>query len=38
MLVEFNRTPKLVELGGFFKYIDIGRNFILVNSSRFSRF
>ena len=38
ILVEFSRIPRLVELGGFFGYIYVSRNFRLVGPSRFSRF
>ena len=37
--VEFSRILRLVELGGLFRYrVDVGRNFTLVDSSRFFRF
>ena len=39
MLVEFGGILGLVELGGLFRYrVDVGRNFRLVNPSRFFRF
>ena len=38
ILVEFNRIPRLVELGRFLRYVDISGNFRLVGLSRFSRF
>ena len=39
MLVEFGRILRLVELGRLFRYrVDVGRNFKLVDSSRFFRF
>ena len=38
ILVEFGRVPRLVELGGFLRYVYINRNFRLVGPSRFSRF
>ena len=37
ILVEFSKIPRLVESGGFLRYIDFGRNFRLVGPSRFSR-
>ena len=36
-LVEFSRIPRLVESGGFLRYVDFGRDFRLVGPSRFSR-
>ena len=36
--VEFNKISKLVKLGGFLRYININRNFRLVDPNRFSRF
>ena len=37
-LVEFSRIPRLVESGGFLRYVDIGRNLKLIDLSRLSRF
>ena len=37
-LVEFSRIPRLVELGRFFGYVYVSRNFRLVGPSGFSRF
>ena len=36
--VEFSRIPKLVGLGRFLRYINIGRNLRLIDPSRLSRF
>ena len=38
ILVEFDKIPKVVELGGFLRYIDIRGIFRLVGLSGFSRF
>jgi len=38
MLVEFNGIPRLVESGGFLKYMDISGNFRLVGLSGFLDF
>ena len=36
--VEFSRIPRLVESGGFLRYVDISRNLRLIDPSRLSRF
>ena len=38
ILVEFSKIPRLVESGGFLRYVYVSRNFRLVGPSRFSRF
>ena len=37
ILVEFSEIFKLVELGGFFGYIDISGNLRLISLSKLSR-
>ena len=36
--VEFSKIPRLVELGRFLGYVDIGRNLRLIDPSKLSRF